>query len=420
MAPRFFRLLAIVVLCCALSASFVSSVGLSTYNSIVKQLDFQPGGEVRFPYRITPTTNRVMDYGFTKSGDMADYVLFDPPTYATATPGQSLPFDVVVRFPQTDENLTPGMHTVTFGVQEQTPPSISGNMGFSASTSVQTAIRIRVLSGNKSVEAGIAALPVTEGGDLVISTAATSWSKLVIDEAYMTVRILDEHGKILKAFATEKRQILPGQAISFLPILWSTLGIRPGVYTLEGTLHFDGYQDIALANVKIGELTVTIEEYTKTLTAGKINQLMVMVASNWNHPLADMYYTLESAKGKKSLRSPTFSIEAFDKVGIPVFWDATSDPPGAYDVSITAHYAEKETNKKGTVSIIAEEAVQQLERPAMLSMLAIVLLAIILLALLISNLYWFKRNKERERKEKESQQKMPHDTTPPQEQPSQK
>lgn len=385
-----------------------AAIGLSSYNSVVKQLDFQPGKEVRFQYFITQTTGRTMDYGFTKSGDFSDYVTFDPPVYALTTPGQSLPFEVVIRFPENDENITAGMHTIMFGVQEQTPPSLAGALGLTASTAIQTGIRVRVLEWNKSVQASVAASPISEGGDAVINAGASSWTRATIDEAYMSVRVLDADGKIIKAFVTEKRQILPGQAISFLPLIWSTLGVRPGMYALEGTLHFDGYETATAATLQIGQLTVNIDEYTKAISSGKINEINVLLSSNWNHPLGSVYYTLESVKGKKSLKSPTFIMDTFGQTSAAVFWDATADEPGDYDVVITAHYDGANNEEKGKIKILAPGELPQLEQPFSFTMLFLIIL--IALLLIISNLYWFKKVKE---KEKGGERKQSHETVQP-------
>lgn len=408
MADSLSRLLTFFLLFGILYTVSVGAVGISSYDSVVKEVDFQAGKEIRFQYFITQTTGRVMDYSFSKSGHLSQYLRFDPPLFSSATPGQTLPFEVILNFPEDDENITAGQHTIFFGVQEQTPPSLSGAIGLSASTSVETGIRVRVLAWNKSVQASLAASPVSEGGDAIINAGASSWTRTTIDEAYMSIRVIDAEGQIIKTFVTEKRQISPGQPISFLPIIWGTLGVRPGIYTLDGTLHFDGYETATTAKLQIGELTVNIDQYTKAISSGKINEINVLLSSNWNHPLASVHYTLESIKGKKSLKSPTFDIDTFGQASAAVFWDATADQPGDYDVVITAHYEGATNEEKGKIKVLAPGELPQLEQPFSFTMLLLIIL--ILLLLIISNLYWFRRTKE---KEKEGEKKQSHETAPP-------
>ncbi len=408
MTPLIHRIILLFVILSVFSPSAIA-VGLSTYDSIIKYADFEPGKEIRYRYFVTQTTGRTMDYSFFKGGDLSQYLSFDPPTIVSSQVGQTPQFDVVLRFPSADEGIPPGMHTLTFGIQEQIPPTVSGGFGLAATTSVQTAIRLRVLFSNKSIEASIYAPSISEGGDLVISAGARSWSKQDIDEAYMSILVIDEAGKVVKSFVTEKQRLPAGQSISFLPIVWSTLGKKPGMYTLQGTLYFDGYETTVGNTVQIGELKVSIGEYTKTVIAGKISEVTVYLSSNWNYPIDNIYYVLESSKAGKSIRSPNFRLDPFGSARVGVYWDATTDIPGDYGITLTAYYQEKTTVKKGVISVLLPESLRHLEQPSPLGwgiMLVIIALLIILIATNAYWLLWTKRRKSKEDdKEKGREQK---------------
>jgi len=386
-------ILGLLLLAC-LALPQAAAVGLSSYNSIVKEVDFQPGKEVRFQYRVTQTTGRMMDYSFEKRGDMSQYLSFDPPFFKNAKPGDDLFFDVFLSFPPTDEGLTPGIHIIYFGVAEQAPADIGGGMGLSATTSVETGVKVRVLSSNKSAQIILDAKDVNEGGDLVISAGANSWTKTDISESYMSIRILDENGNAVRTFVTEKLAIPPGQRVNFLPIMWSTLGQKPGTYNIEATLYFDGFQTTLTSKFRIGTLSVTIDRFTTQINAGRINQMNATLVSNWNLPIEGVYYILESKKANKAMTSATFSLKPFNDMTIPVYWDAAIDQPGNYDMKVTVYYEGKQNTKAGQLTILPPGIEPTPESP--MSFTTIMIIIAVVIILVVTNAYWFLKNRKKE------------------------
>jgi hypothetical protein len=212
--------------------------------------------------------------------------------------------------------------------------------------------------------------------------------------------------KKLATLETEKVS-LPVTNSYTLSAPFETKGLKPGLYTVNATVTYDGNNKIQKSTeFRIGTKDLKLINYTKEFIQGKINKFDFLIESGWNNPLEEVYviaYIEREGKSVAQIKTPTFSINPWERVAVTAYWDTGGIDIGEYLVSFIINFDENKVTQEGTITVIPPIAQKEPteEKPKKgISTLTIILI-IVILTLIAVNLYFivFKRKKEKEEDE---------------------
>jgi hypothetical protein len=317
------------------SSASVEAVGLlGTKDSFKIFVDFEPGKELSYVYTLTTTISDTIDYEFFVNGPegLEDIVTFNPPSLNEIGPADSPQFEVNIKLP--DELGPPGQHIVKFGVVE----GIEGKDGMFARTAVQIPIIIRVLYPGKYAKASLTASDVSEGDPVPFLVNVENWGTENIARASATIEVYDVDGRHVTTLFTDEKPVLSASSAQ-LTATMNMPGLDPGEYYAEALVNWDGGTLDASDTFRIGTVSVKILEYTKSFRKDEISPFDIMVESEWNNMLNDVYATVAiDFDNGVELQTPTTSLQAWEQKALRTYWDTSDVPVGEYNARLTVYY----------------------------------------------------------------------------------
>lgn len=329
-----------IILICLLLLPAVQAIGVTPSSD---SINFRPNLVKEIPFNFFPT-NANNNINIILTGDLAQY--------ATLSTKQLTGGGIVLVKISLPNVLEPGQHSISVHGSEQ-PADSSGIFAISGIT---VPIRIFVPYHGKFIEASleIPNLNINEEGTIKIHVK--NIGSKAIHQLYSKISILNNEN-VVKTLETNKL-ILPVEQTKTLQAKFSTKDLKEGSYKAIATIFFDDQEESLEKEFIIGDLIVSIINYTKTVTEHKINKFYITIESKWNNPINEVFADISISQNNNKLltsTTPTTSLGPREVKQLETFLELTEISAGRYDIEFLLHYANKQSSLKGQLSVIKKE-----------------------------------------------------------------
>ncbi len=360
-----------------------------------KEIDFQPGIEKTFNFRITESRRDVELY---VSGYLSEYAEITKKIIKADSKERD--FQVKIKLP--DEIEIPGHHKIFVGARELIDPNnVEGNIG--TSSNVRVYILIHVLNPGKYIETKLITSNVNINETADFKIVAKNFGKLDIARLSANIEIYDPNENKITTLKTQEISIKSNEEKSLNAKL-DTVGYLGGTYNAIATIIYDEYSKQEKGSFKIGRLNIELINYTKELEKDKINKINLIVKSDWGNKINNVYGEI-SVKGEM-IKTPNIEIEPWERKTLTSYIDTNGWEEGEHNAQIDIKYEGITTSEKVKFMVLSAKK-PLLEMPANLSIGVITSLILILIILVIINLVIIsKKQKEKQDKLKKNNPKI--------------
>jgi hypothetical protein len=355
-------------------ASTAAALGLSPVKTIV---DFEPGASSTHGFNLISTVNREMDLSFRVDGALKDYITLSQDTmhFESGQSSQSLGFSLDL-----PNNLPPGPQE-GYIIIEEMPSQDAGGSTLSATFQMYHRVIVSAPYPEKHAEAGLSV--AASGEDISITTVVRNVGTMDISSLRVRFDVFDGD-ELLDYYVADDEELKAGSEKEFI-MLVEKGSARPGEYTINSTVDYDGNLIPLSKGMKIGKPYVEIMEYDQVFVSDQINRFDVAFMNKWNRPVTAFAVIHISREGEKVSEIKTISFETppWRKEIITAYLDARKIEPGEYDASLTAHYENMTSEKQFTINVLT---LREYEERKNLSNYIILIAIIAALAVIV---YWF-------------------------------
>ncbi len=322
-------LLAFIFIVPLSSAAIMVSPG--SYN-----VNFEPNLKANYDFTFFVDDNTLLQ--IYAAGDLAQYVKLSTDSIkgqGTVTASVSLPASIDV----------PGLHVISIGARQAPSP---GQQGFGLVGNVLGQIEIFVPYPGQYATFDLSANNANVGQNVTFSGSVNNLGKeFITARAFADVYL--NNTKVTRVdLGSFSLNASTKQAFSSD---MDSHGMLPGNYNAIGTLMY-GDSHIIQNNLsfKLGELKVSILNYTSSFQRDKINRMEIEVESHWNDPIQGVYANVTLIGYPISFTTPTISLQGFDTGTLTGFFDTTG-LNDSFEAAITLNYAGKSENEVVNLSL---------------------------------------------------------------------
>jgi hypothetical protein len=269
------------------------TLALSLHGNQLGLIDYKPNDEIENHYTVTDTT---LPLDISINGELSQYV--------TIEKASDHDFMMYIKFP--DEYIEPGMHSFSLNVKEQQDPNW---VGITSLLSVNRVFKVKAYAIEKAIDVSMQAQSVNVNSPVQINVWAQSQGYQDIDAVRALISV-HQGEKLLQEFTTEERP-LPGLEVEKFSVIFETMGLKPGDYWAEAVVFFDGETKKANTTFKIGNMDVSLKDYTKTLEEG-FSEFTATISNDWGNELREVYLKLFLDE-QEVLQTPTVSISPWQE-----------------------------------------------------------------------------------------------------------
>ena len=303
-------------------------------------IDFKPNLEQTITFR----TDISSDIDISLSGDLAKYLEVVDNTIA-----ENGYFKVKVKLPETID--TPGDNVIFVGVSQ-----LAGEGMVGAVASVRGAIVIKVpypgFYGTFTFY--VEDLNVNETRNFYVE--ANNKGKIKFT-ASSVIEIFNDKKISVDKIYSEEKTIEPATS-STLNALFDSTNHNSGQYSAIATVSYADKTKVLEDSFKIGNKHLKLIEYTKTFEPNKINQFKILVESEWNNPIENVFASVKFFDGTEvldTIKTPNIKVLPWGREELTGFWDATDVGEGTYDIEFTINYEGTSDRYEGKIVVEKEK-----------------------------------------------------------------
>ena len=361
-----------------LFSSLVFAIGISPADVYI---DFVPDQEFIIDYSI----NSYKPFTFYTEGAFSEFTTIET-VYHSDSQGN---FRVHLKLPS--DYPTPGKHRMYVAGKEQPPGGTVGAVAI-----IRGFIEIDVPFPGYYAELDISVTDVNEDQPVPISVGVHNRGKLNISSAKLHLDVFSEDN-VVKSADSDTVSILTNSDYNFQYIIPAE-ELRPGSYTIQATLTYEGGVRDKSAGFRVGTFDVDVFNFTERMFNNSVNPFEITVESRWNNPINTAYVDLSIVNDSRVLstaKTPPFDLPPWQKKTSSFYWNTAGIPIGDYILEMTIHYDGQAKNVKRKIFIV-ENIQPVIEAPAV--SVSTILLVLITLLLVIFNIYFifFKDRKKKE------------------------
>lgn len=275
-------------------------------------------------------------YVFSKSFP-EEYVNFDP-INVTFEPYEKKVFDFSVSIPKQFED--PGDYRFDFVTKEIFEEEEESGATITVKTAVAGVFLVRVPTEGYFIKSNLEARGVISGEPAPFVLTLENLGTYAINNIQGVLEISDESGNVLDE--VEFTHDLALYSVDNIELFWNTEGISYGNYHAKAIMKFQGKEEIAETDFKIGEMHITILDYDKSVKSGEINKFKLKIRSDWGDQINDAYALLDitGPNGVIPFKSSNFNLEPWKEKEIIIYVDAQMLEKGTYPAKIGVVYEE--------------------------------------------------------------------------------
>ncbi|MBT7902573.1 hypothetical protein HN587_01835 [Candidatus Woesearchaeota archaeon] len=191
-----------------------------------------------------------------------------------------------------------------------------------------------------------------------------------------------------KILSTGKKEfeILPGEKFENQLSLKKVL-MSDGEYQAVSYVIFNDEEVELVDEFRLGEENILIVPQTRTVGANDTSKISILLSSNWNVPLNDVYLSGKMFKGDSLLdelvESSRFEVLPNKTVGSKLYWDTKGYDLGEYTLNVVAHYGEKTFEKSIPILVVPKDQVVEVEDREPTSFSGLIMFQILLVIIIL-------------------------------------
>ncbi|MFH1607083.1 MAG: hypothetical protein ABIC91_07070 [Nanoarchaeota archaeon] len=307
-------------------------------------VDFEPDLNKTFSFNIYNNDKQNISVMIKTSGELKDYIEILTEEINVSDDEKSKTAEFRITLPR---NMEPGVYRTELFVQEKKPVGemITATIGVSHLLTLTVPKHGKYLTKEYNIKSNHLLFSIKNIGlqDIIKTNARIS--------------ILDGNTELFRkevTIETLKSDDSFNQTFS--------LEINPGEYTLITELFYDEVNKTTKEKMFLGEKEIKIKRIkidSLTLTLGKIGQIDLILESNWNKAIKDVYAEVEIYKKGvliDTIKTITENINVKEIKTIPAFWDTKNLDAGEYEIIANIFYEDKTTRDKTTIILEKEKA----------------------------------------------------------------
>ncbi|MDP3733810.1 MAG: hypothetical protein Q8R37_01145 [Nanoarchaeota archaeon] len=269
-----------------------SALSLSLIGMKLSPIIYEPGKVIVNTYSINGANAKVE---VAVGGDLTEYI-----SLSEVINGE---FTMTIQFP--DTFIDPGTYSFSLSAREIAEDS-SG--GVTSLIGVSKVFMVEVYSHDKALEASLGAADVNENSTVPFTVQLRSRTYSDIDSVKADIIIYNHTNQSVGRVKTNERALKALQS-GELRASFNTTGLPAGDYAAAAVIYFDGKQQPAETQFKIGALDVFLLNYTSVLEQG-FRDFVITVANGWGDGLENVYAKV-FINGQELLQTPSISLPAW-------------------------------------------------------------------------------------------------------------
>ena len=337
-ASLFMNLKFLVLFCFLFFVSSVSALGITP---AIKNINFEPLGEVNITFYVLDASENEFYDVVIRGGDLTEYSSIN-----TDTVRGNGAFVLTIRFPEKIEQ--PGEHAVSVSIKERA----------SESSFIQTIVE---------VGATIKAFVPYPGiyGDLTLNILDGNVDEKIPVELYVINRGNNplEIKKVYVDFISSDHTL--SKSLNFTPYTipvfgdryfrkyLDTSGMKPGNYIGRARVDYSDLTREVNKSFRIGSLFVNITNFTNLIVGKGIQKFHVSVENGWNSPILGIYVDVSinnDLNESRTFRTPSIDLNPWEEKTIESYFDADG-MTGGYNVTLNASYGGRNTVVYGILNV---------------------------------------------------------------------
>ena len=310
----------------------VNALGIvgRAYDKII----YLPGTTVSSSYEVIDTSFPVVAY--------VDSNVFKG---IKVTPIINNHFDVIIHFPE-DEFVPTGIYRMAISVTEK-PEELGSGIG--SLVTVSKAFTIVVYSYDKDINLYFLAPSINEGNNITFALTVNSVGYKDIDSVKAKINVYDHNNNLLGSLNTPEQPLPALGSLNFNP-KFDASKLPAGDYWAEAIVTYDGLQKEINSTFLIGNIDLTLNDYTKELQQG-FNDFSIKVTNNWGNQLRNIYAKV-FINNEELLHTPSINLDAWQPGELTGIMKIDFDP-GVYQGIIKLFYEGENKEVPISVKVIA-------------------------------------------------------------------
>ncbi len=404
-----FKKFLISILIIILLSNFVFAIGISPTHA---KIALKPGETKTMTFDIIKHVGTHADFTFI--GDKEVLSGFDANPKRVPIPNRDNLVTITYTYPQ---NLSRGGYFGTSLIIEEVRVIEGSAVGGRAAVGVPISIFLQFLGkyGDAKFDAKDAKINQPVEFDVTIN----NWGTENFNSASGLITVFDSQNNKLAELRTENVPVAPMET-KVLKVFWDSAGYPKGNYYATANVTFDELKQNLNDTFRIGELNVTIINFTRQVYQNTIANFYVTVKNEWNDPLDNLFADVTIKNGTQTISTFTASektINSWETKNMKGFFNTFDIPAGNYDASISLSFNEKgssenhHANAEGGIEVLpytppkqnltANESLKQIEEPTNSYFTTTNMMLFVMLLLFLFNIIIFiiKRREEREEDE---------------------
>jgi len=331
-------MLFLIVFLVTLPSAIAGAIGINPakFNLIY----YEPGLETQFEISVfSDDPTEPIEIYF--DGDLKDYAVAEPQSFI----GEGVSI-VTLTLPETP--LQPGPSVLYVGgIEKRGEGGVIGGVA-----SIKVPIRVFVPYPGKYLEGDFDILDINVGEKtsyrLDISNLGTEDLTVI-----STIELYedDNDGEIVFSKTLEPVDLSSKTSFNLIEEI-DTSSLKQGNYFALATINYgDEFLKIN-RSFRIGHFAVDIEDYDYLFETGKINAFNVLVKSEWNSVINNVYaFIVITDEGKivQEIVTPTINLEPWQRINLTGFFDASNLTSKRYLANINVHYGGSISNKLAAI-----------------------------------------------------------------------
>ena len=315
-------------------------------------INFYPDYQENVKYTIVNNEHKDMDVLLTLEGDLSNSIILHNKIVPISSTEEFVNLNYDVKLPAKIDK--PGIHEFRLTALDL-PKNYNKEGSFvGATTAVVSLIQVRVPYPGKYIEGKLSI--EEKDGKLRFLIPITNLGK---EDVYLTNAVVDVYGPTnekLFTLKSDQRGIKSFEKTELVAELGNNL--NSGKYYAVANVNYDG-EILKLESIfEAGESRLNIVDISvRNFKLGEIAKVSVLVESNWNKPIEEIYSSLivrrENGDFITSVKSATMDIDPLSQKQFDLFWDTAGVKEGTYDAEVSVNYDEKsiKNNLKAFVSL---------------------------------------------------------------------
>lgn len=304
-----------------------AAVGVSPSSYSV---DFKPGLTEVFPFEFYVDQGAKME--IFAQGDLAEYIELSDDNIEGRGHVNAL-----LKLP--DEIETPGTHTIYITARQV----VDEENGFGIVGSIKGLIIVKVPYPGQYAIVEMSSTNAKAGEPVNLSVYIQNLGK---ENVHLRGQVgIYRNETLIQEIDLGEFDLATPESTTILRTL-STRSYLPGSYRAVATVWYgDNNMAQGESSFRLGELAISIVNYTREFERDKINRIEVTVESNWNDPINEVYANITLQGYLMSFLTPSSSVEGFGRATLTGFFDTSGIQNDTFTGIIKVNYAGKSTEE---------------------------------------------------------------------------